>query len=224
MTIKLYINNKDINSGTNEEKNKIQGFRIYNIAGKNALYACNLSSAYENFEKANSIIGCAYCKLLKTEAESALSMLLPIKNSSTAVNWLISLIKLLKDDMSYPPSYMQIRNFYEQDLNLFFLYKLESYINKILQNIKFFECFNKEIYKYNARVLLNYGYVLLAKEYIKQSIDIYYKDPETHFILGEIYLKTGQRKKAKKEFEISNMVNNEYIPAKQKIRELDDMK
>ena len=216
--------NKDNNSGTNETKSTLHEFRSYNILGKSALYKGDLISAYENFKKVHSIIGCAYCKLLNQEEDRALSMILPVKGSSSAINWLISLIKLLKDDLSYPPTYMQIRNFYEQDLNLFFIYTLEDYINKLLMRSQFYEYYNREIYKYNARVLLNYDFTALAEEYIVHSRDIYYNDPETHYILGDIYMRKGQRKEARKEFEISNKVSSEYLPAKEKIRELDNSK
>lgn len=208
------------NSGIDNNCDKVKEFRSYNILARKALWEGDISSAYQLFDKAHSLLGCGYCKLMMGEKDDALNYLLLIKDSSPAVNWLIELIKFLNSDESSSPTYMQIKNFYEQDLNMLFKYNQNEYVNKIIKGNTFFECYNKEIYKYTARVLLNYDLVALAETYIKKSLDIYYNDPETHFILGEIYMKNNKIENAKYEYKKSNEVIGVYLPAQKRLNDL----
>ena len=82
--------------------------------------------------------------------------------------------------------------------------------------------YNKEVYKFTARVLMDNGASLRAVSYLKKSIDVYYYDPEVHFMLGEAYLKTGSIEDARKEYKISNNVSGGYFPAVQKLKQLKD--
>ena len=151
------------NSGSTDDNNNSNVVRSYSINAKKALWEGNIVSAYELFNKANSILGCGYCKLMMGEKEEAYSYLTIIKNSSSYVNWLLELIKYLNNDDTCYPTYMQIRNFYEQDLDMFFQYQRNEYINQLLKGNDFWECFNKEIYKYTARVLYNHNLTALAE-------------------------------------------------------------
>ncbi len=206
------------NSGITNNDSDVKKFRSYNIMAKKSLWEGDIISAYNLFQKINSLHGCGYCKLMMGEKEEALNYLILVKDSSSAVNWLIELIKFLNKDESSSPSFMQIRDFYEQDLDMLFKYQRNEYINQILGGNNFFECYNKEIYKYTARVLLNYNLTALAESYIKKSLDIFYNDPETHFILGEIYMKHNQYEKAKEEYNAANNVINGYLPAQEKLK------
>lgn len=210
-------------SGINNSNDNAEEFRIYNIQAKESLEDGDIISSYNLYKKAHSALGCGYCKLLMGEADEALENLILIKDSSSAVNWLIELIKFLNDDESSLPTYMQIRNFYEQDLDMLFKYQQNEYVNKILNGIKFFEYFNREVYKYTARVLMNYNLSALAESYVKKSLEIFYNDPETHYILGEIYLKSNKYNRAKEEFEKADGVISGYLPAKEKLCRLKDL-
>lgn len=203
-----------------ELKNDFSDFRSFNILAKSALYSGFIKDAYLYFNKAKNIYGCAYCKFLTGNLEEANIMLKLIKNSSPAVNWLIFLIEVINNKITNQPTYFQIRNFYEQDLEMLFHYKQNDFINKIVEKNYYMENFNKEIYKYTARVLLNNKYIDIAEKFLKKSIDICYKDPETHYILGELYISKKNFSKAKKEFDISNNVTGEYLPAKNKLKDL----
>ena len=50
-----------------------------------------------------------------------------------------------------------------------------------------------------------------------KSLGICYKDPETHFILGEIYEKEGNIEQAKNYFKKAIEANGEYAPATRKL-------
>jgi tetratricopeptide (TPR) repeat protein len=210
-------------SGINNNDNDVSEFRIYNIMAKKSLWNGDIISAYNLFEKTKSILGCGYCKFLMGEKEDAIKYLILIKDSSSAANWLIELINFLNNDENSAPTYMQIRNFYEQDLDMLFKYQRNDDINKILKDIKFFGFYNKEVYKYTARVLFNHDLYALAETYINKSLEIFYNDPETHYILGEIYLKFNKFEKAREEFKKADKVIQGYLPAKEKLLTLKDL-
>ena len=163
----------------------------FNLLGKIALYELNAELAFEYFNKAGNLYGCAYSKFLKGEINEARIYLTLIKEASSASNWLYSLITILCDKYYVEPTYFQIRNFYEQDLEMLFLYKQNEITNEIINKNGLLFKYNREIYKYTARVLHNNRYNNEAKILLKKSLEICYKDPETHFLLGEIYENNG---------------------------------
>lgn len=218
MTINDRIKSLYYNSDNQIIKNS--DLRSYNLLAKKALQNGDLKEAYILFHKIHSVHGCAYCKFLNGELDEAKALLMTIKDSSSAVNWLLSLINILKGKFNEYPTYLQIRSFYEQDLDMLLLCKQVDIAEKLINKNSYLSCFNGEVYKYSARVLYNYNKIDEAEKYIKKSLDIFYKDPETHFILGEIYLKKNLPEKAKKSFLTSTEVVNGYLPSLKKIKEL----
>lgn len=216
---RLFYKDKNY-SGINEFKKDFSDFRSFNIFAKSELYLGNIETAYSYFNKAQNIYGCAYCMFLSENLEKSKILLKLIKNSSPAVNWLLFLTEVIENNITEPPTYFQIRNFYEQDLEMLFKYQKNDFINKIIEKNSYIEFFNKEIYKYTARVLLNNKYIDIAEKFLKKSVDICYNDPETHFILGELYIMKKNFKKAQNEFSIANSIAGEYLPAKNKLKDL----
>ena len=192
----------------------------FNILGKIQLNESNYDKALSMFEKAKNILGLGYCKFLQGKPKEAEKILLLIKDSSSFVNWILFLISLCNDAKDIYPTYFQIRNFYEQDLEMLFKAKQYEIIKKILNKNYYLERFNREIYKYSARVLKNNNYEKEAEELLKKSLDICYKDPETHYMLGEIYLIQNKKDIAIKAFKISEEVNNGYYPAYNRLKDL----
>ena len=103
-----------------------------NSFAKKALNNLNPDEAFEYFNKAGNILGCGYCKFLSGEIEESKVLLTLIQRKYSYTNWLLSLIGILTDNFEYSPTYFQIRNFYEQDLEMLFLYKQYNMIEKIL--------------------------------------------------------------------------------------------
>jgi tetratricopeptide (TPR) repeat protein len=192
----------------------------FNMLGKIELWSGNIEEAYENFSQAKNILACGYCKFLAGNNYEAKIILNLIKETYSAAKWIICLINIIEGTIEENPTYFQIKNFYEQDLNMLFIYEKYKYINTIIENNKYLENFNKEVYKYTARVLINNGCCDKARNYLFKSLEILYNDPETHFMLGEIYIIKNQMEKAFKEFTISNEVNGEYYPATKKLKDL----
>lgn len=205
-----------------EEKENELKLRSFYVSAKQNLQNGNIEQAYEYFKKCENIFGCAYCLFIMGEIDEALVLLNLIRNSSPAVNWLLALISIIKGENTEIPSFLQIRNFYENDLNMLIFYKNFEFTKKIFMNLSFLARYNKEVYKLTARVLLDNGAAQDAVMYLKKSIDIYYKDPEVHFILAETYASLGDIEKAKKEYKTSNEVTGGYYPAEKKLREFNN--
>lgn len=216
---KLFYKDKDY-SRIKEIKNDFSTFWSFNIFAKRALYTSNIKEAYMYFNKAKNIYGCAYCKFIIGNINEAELLLKLVRDSSSAVNWLLFVIELIQGNITNPPTYFQLRNFYEQDLEILFQYKQTAFINKIVEKNSYMEYFNREIYKYTARVFFNNNYIDIAENFLKKSLDVCYKDPETHYLLGELYIVKKNFEKAKTEFSISSNVAGEYLPAKNKLKDL----
>ncbi len=210
-------NIKTENSGCRMQEDLLRSFCY---TGRQKLSIGDLEGAYEYFKKGENTFGCAYCRFIQGRIEEAAVLLNLIRDLNPAVNWLLCLIGIINDDTKEIPSYFQIRNFYEADLNMIFLYGNKEYAIKICKGIKYLAKYNKEVYKYTARVLIDNDSLKSAILLLKKSIDIYYKDPEVHFMLGEAYRKIGNTENAKKEYRISNEVTGGYYPA---IKVLKDM-
>ena len=202
-----------------ESSNNIRKFFII---GEILLNSGNIEKAQENFEIAQCMWAVGYCKFLNAKLGEAKVILNEYAFSSSFSDWILKLINVINDNYSNPPTYFQIRNFYEQDLEMLYLYKRYSFINKIISKSKYFGNFNMEIYKYNGRFLYNHNYNEDAVKFLKKSLDIYYKDPETHFILGGIYEKSKDKESAIKSYKKSIEVNGEYYPALKRIKELEE--
>lgn len=181
----------------------------------------NIQEAFSIFNNINSIHGCAYCRFLQGNITEAKILLNLIKGESSAVNWLIALTEIIEGTNENYPTYLQIRNFYEQDLDMLLMCEQTELAGKIIAKNSVLEYFNREIYKYSARVLFNYNQIDKSEKLLRKSLDIFYNDPETHFLLGEIYLKQGKIQKAKGAFETANEVSGLYGPAYKKIIEIE---
>ncbi len=194
--------------------------RSFIILGKILLQEKNLDEAYNYFSKAKYDIGCAYCKFIDGNLNEALKIIENSNNDFVFLNWLKQLIYIIKQDRKVHPTYFQIRNFYEQDLGILFMYKKYDLIEKIINNSEYLANFNSEIYKYNARVLYDNGYTNKVEWLLKKSLNIYYNDPETHYLLGEYYLNSNNKKGAKEAYQKAIEVNDGYYPAEKKLKEL----
>lgn len=192
----------------------------FNILANICLQEGDFNGAYNYYNLAKNTQGCGYCKFITGEIEQAKIILSLVKDSSSFVNWILFLTELCEGKTGITPTYFQIRNFYEQDLEMLFTAKQYEIIKKIINKNSYLENFNKEIYKYTARVLLNNNMPQEAEKYLKKSIDICYKDPETHFLLGEIFEKSNYTQKAIQEFKKAIEVTGEYLPAEKRLKYL----
>lgn len=214
--ISLFYREKDY-SKTKEILKETSDSWSFNILGKIALQEKQLEKASEYFELATNFLGIAYCYFYKNEIKKAQELSSIVKNQSSASSWLNSISNLLLLKKDEPPSYMQIRNFFEQDLEMAFYYDNKELIEKLLENSSYLQTINGEVYKFCGRVLFHNNENFMSEIYLKRSLNTFYFDPETHFLLGEMYEKQGVKEEALNSYKRVIRINKDYYPAIVKI-------
>lgn len=137
-----------------------------------------------------------------------------VKETSPLIAWEKSLIGFINLHVTKYPTYFQIRNFLEVDLNMLLTSGQKSYAQNIMSGLNIFTEINPEAYKYVARVLLNHKYYSIAIQLLEKSLDIYYKDPETHFMLAKSHLYMQNNTQATKYLKTCLSFHKDYFPAK----------
>ncbi|MBQ4123913.1 tetratricopeptide repeat protein [bacterium] len=192
----------------------------FNVLAKIHLNEGNIEKAIELYEIANNNQCLGYCHFLIGNEEKSKKILSQIRNYSSFTHWILFLIDLINRERKLTPTYMQIRNFYEQDIEMLYMQKQYNRIQKIINQNVYLEQFNREVYKFSARVLFNNNFKDEAIKFLKKSLDICYKDPETHYLLGEIYQQKNEKYLAIDEYKKAIAVIGGYLPAEKRLKDL----
>ncbi len=153
----------------------------------------------------------AYLAILNNDLDSAAAVFEAI--DSPRARWGRSFVDILKGYIENYPTYFEIRNFLEIDLDFLIKNQKIDYVEMVLGSLEFLSKINQEVYKYTARVMFENGYYKSSKEYMDKSKDLFYNDPELHFMLAKYYIKEGQYSDA--DFCLTECLNiiPEYAPA-----------
>lgn len=178
----------------------------------------------ETFFKQNCFsLEYAYCKLLSGNIETAEVEFDKIKNTDFRANWAIKLIQFIKNSISEMPTYFQIRNFLEIDLNLFLQAGQPLFVENVINGADIFYSVNPESYKFISRVMLNNDFTDVALFYLLKAKDKFYCDPEMHLMLASCYLKKGELSQARASVNNCLAILPDYFPAKKLLAKIDSM-
>ena len=160
----------------------------------------------------------AYLLLLNNELEQAKCIFQNI--DSPRAKWGEILVPILMGVLTKFPTYFQIRNFYEIDLDFLLKNEKLDYVEQMLGALGIFSSINQEVYKYAARVMYENKLYSAALKYMNKSKQLYYNDAELHFMLAKYYFRVNDLENA--DFYINECLNliPGYYPAeimKQKI-------
>lgn len=180
----------------------------------------NFDKALELYEKLDMLLEIAYCEIYLGHLKQARKIIEQLNGDSPAEEWIVSFLQMIEANLVDMPSFLQIRNFFEIDLNNLFLGTNREWIENVINYVPSLATINSEVYKLAARVLKNNGQEDLAKLFLEKSLDIYFQDSETHFMLAEIYLNKGNQERAKKYLEYACEQGN-YFPAEKLLKQLD---
>lgn len=136
----------------------------------------------------------AYLALLNEDLATAKTVFSKIDNPRGI--WGTILVSILEGYMEIFPTFFQIRNFLEIDLDLLLKNEKINYVEQLLGALDIFAEINQESYKFVARVMLENNLLSAAFNYMQKSKDIYYNDAELHFMLMRYYLKVHDFKQA----------------------------
>ena len=169
----------------------------------------------ENYFKQNNfILEYGYCKLLQGEISEAENILQELKDIDFRAGWAVKLIGIIYNEIKTLPSYFQIRNFLEIDLNLLLKAEQVVFVENIINSSDVLASVNPESYKFIARIMQNNDFLDVAMYYLIKAKSKFYYDPEMHLMLANCYLSQGNSKLAEESAQNCLRILPEYVPAK----------
>lgn len=166
------------------------------------------------FMRNNCFLEYGYCRLLSGDTSGANVAFSKIKDKDFRADWAHKLIKFIQGKVVVFPSYFQIRNFLEIDLNLLIQAGQAQFVENIINCADIFYSINPESYKFIARVMLNNDFVSVALHYLNKAKGKFYYDPEMHFMLANCHIKNADIIQAKEAVNNCLTIMPGYFPAK----------
>ncbi len=153
----------------------------------------------------------AYLAILNDDLETANAIFESL--DSPRAHWGRALTSILSGCIEYYPTYFEIRNFYEIDLDFIIKNQKLDYIEKLLNSLEILSQYNQEVYKYTARVMYENKMYNSALEYMEKSKDLLFKDPELHFMAAKFYYSMQNFEQANYCLEECLKIIPSYFPA-----------
>lgn len=166
------------------------------------------------FKKLHKYTEYGYCKLFQHDKKSAELVWNSVAESSPLLLWAKALLGYIEKQQIKTPTFFQIRNFYESDLDTLMSLKYSKWAENLINSIQFFADINPEVFKYTARVLLNHHFYELSEKFLKAGKDYFYKDTELHFLEAQLKLSQNEKNAAIKSLETVLDISPSYYPAK----------
>ncbi len=191
----------------------------YKKAKKDFL-AARIQGCRKFFEFNNYKLEQAYCEIIFDNLAKAKQLFQELENQDIRAHWGLVLLDCIKGSITRYPTYFELRNFLEIDLNILITYSKGNYVEKLIRYADFMFTINPETHKFIGRAFLNSGMKPQAMFFLKRAKDNFYHDPELHYILASIYKEDGDYELSKKSAETCLEVLPNYAPAKAILREL----
>lgn len=128
----------------------------------------------------------AYLAILNDEIAVASEVFNSIH--SPRAKWGVVLCEILSGCIKTAPSYFQIRNFLEIDMDFLLKNEKLDYIEMLLGSLDYLVGINQESYKFAARVMFENKLYNASLKYMEKSKKYLYQDPELHFMLARLYI------------------------------------
>ena len=154
----------------------------------------------------------AYLAILDDNLDAAIEIFKTIR--SPRAEWGISLCEIIGGHIGKMPTYFQIRNFLEIDIDFLLKNEKINYVEMLLGSLDYLSCINQEVYKFAARVMLVNNLHKAAQKYMEKSKKILYTDPELHFMLAKLYIEYKNYKQAYHYINECLTILPNYYPAK----------
>lgn len=193
----------------------------YNNA-KQKLLTFDIDGCQRFFAENGYLLELGYCFLLSDNLKDARAAFIQAREFDKRANWALFMTNLFLNLPADYPSYFELRNFLEIDLNILIQAGKGEFVEKLISYADFFYTINPEVYKYLGRVFLNndleqYGYFFLMR-----AKDYFYNDPELHYLLAEFFFNKKDFKETKKYAQTCLDVLPEYFPAKKMLEKIAD--
>ena len=162
-----------------------------------------------------------YYELLHKNLCSAKKIFQNIQENDIRAHWGNIITSMAEGNLIGYPSYFELRNFYEVDLQLLFTHYLGEYIEEICKFSDWLYKINPEIYKYTGRSFLKNGYTDIGLYFLKKGKEQYFNDPELHFLLGEYHFENNDYSAAFNDLQTCLRILPDYYPALKLKQEID---
>lgn len=139
--------------------------------------------------------------------------------------WGKSLVSILEGYLDTFPTFFQIRNFLEIDLDFLLKNEKINYVEQVLGALEILAEINQETYKFAARVMYENKLYSTSLKYMEKSKKIHYGDAELHFMLSKYYMHVHDYALALYYIDECLKLLPDYYPAillKEKIEEIDN--
>lgn len=154
----------------------------------------------------------AYLAILDNNLISAKEIFCSL--NSPRARWGKALVDILTGYIEKYPSYFEIRNFLEIDLEFLLKNEKIDYVEQFLGAAEVLADINNETYKYIARVMYENKLYKAAKEYMDKSKKLFYNDPELHFMYTKYYINFNEYENARYHIDECLRILPDYYPAK----------
>ncbi len=165
------------------------------------------------FVKKGYMLENAYFELLSDNIQKAKNLFNAIKQNDIRAHWASFMISMIEADIREYPSYFELRNFLEIDLNILINFFKGDYVEKIVRYADFMFTINPEVHKFIGRVFYNNGYDEQGMYFLDRARSYFYHDPELHYLLAFIYYNRKNFEKAEKALNDCIYILPEYYPA-----------
>ena len=166
------------------------------------------------FKKLHMYAEYGYCRLYQNDKRGADKIWFSQKDNSPLIMWAKALSGYIEGGQIREPSFFQIRNFYETDLDTLLSLNMTRYAENLIKSIQYFADINPEVYKFTARVLFNRGYYSLAENFLNTAKEFVYEDTELHVIEAQVRLAQNEKYAAIKSLKNALDISPSYYPAK----------
>ena len=137
----------------------------YELA-KEKLINLDLKNCEDYFRKNKLYLELGYCELLKGNLENSKKLFANISNYNPRAHWALRMIQFIEGYVTFLPTYFEIRNFLELDIDLLLKANKIEWVENIINGDDLFYSVNSESYKFIARVLMYDDYPEIAKIYL----------------------------------------------------------
>lgn len=191
---------------------------------KEELLTGKIDDCQQFFVKNGYMLELAYARLLCEDVEGAKKLFSAIENNDIRAHWALFMISLIEGEAQEYPSYFELRNFLEIDLNILITYYKGDYVEKIIRYADYMYTINPEVHKFIGRVLYNNGLVEQGLFFLNRAKSYFYHDPELHYLLGYIYFSQGKLNEAQKALENGLRILPEYYPSENLLKNIIEIK
>lgn len=177
-------------------------------------------SVKDFFEQNGFVLEYGYCKLMLGDDQGAKDEFSKIAEQDFRADWGQKTIQFIRGNVLNIPSYFQIRNFLEIDLNLLIKAGQAQFVENIINGADLFYSINPESYKFISRVMLYNDFADIALYYLQKAKEKFYYDPEMHLMLANCYLRQENTSLARESIKNCLDILPEYFPAKRLLAKL----